>query len=135
MDFTENFKSFFKEVNKLKQYKHVSSGVAFWGRIAVFPFIVASVFCSLAYVVGTFFFTAFSAGAEYLEDWVKQTKKGVSNPAEAAIYPHNHPVNFPDKICSFRLFIRLLRIVVCNAMRILYSNPRRHKMAPLHNQG
>lgn len=109
MDFTEHLKSFFKEANKAKQYKHISSGTAFLGRIAVLPFALLSVFYSLLYLIGTFFFTAFSAGAEYLEDWVKQTKKGVSNVAEAAIYLTTTPlillVRFALSVYSFGFFI------------------------------
>lgn len=94
MDFTTHFKSLLKEVFKFKQYKDISSVTAILGIIAVLPFIIDAALYSVLYLISMFFFAAFSSGAEYLEDWVKQTKKGVSNVAEASIYLTTTPLIF-----------------------------------------
>ena len=109
MDFTTHFKSLLKEVFKFKQYKDVSSVTAILGIIAVLPFIIDAALYSVLYLISMFFFAAFSSGAEYLEDWVKQTKKGVSNPAEAAIYLTTTPliflIRFALSAYSFAFFV------------------------------
>ena len=86
MDYSGLYKSLVKEVLSGKQYKKLSLPIRILAYIAVFPFTVLSVFMAAFFYVYNFSFNVVSSGVNYLEQWLKNTKKGVAPLTEAVIY-------------------------------------------------
>ena len=116
MNYSTRYKSFLSEVFSLPQYKFLAGnfkGVAF---IAVLPFIAIATICCLFYAVLDFAFRLCSSGVTYLQEWVKEMRKGTGDFATGILFLITLPfIFFCQIILSFLslIFFILWFILQC----------------------
>ena len=103
MNYSQLLKNFGREVASKIQYKHIGSPFKVFAAIATIPFWIAYAFMFCAQYVYLFTYNAVASCVDYLEAWVKDTKKSVNQLTEAVIYLVTTPVIFGIR-CFLSLF-------------------------------
>jgi len=86
MNYSNLFKQFKKELFSKVQYTRLDSPFKAFAFVAAFPFwFMYAVILGFNYV-NLFLFNCFASSADYLEGWVKETKKDVQHASEAVIF-------------------------------------------------
>ena len=105
MNYSHLFKSLKKEVALSCQYKLLETPFKTMAVIATIPFwIMYGIQICLEYVY-LFIYNASASSSDYLEGWVKETKKGTQHLTEAVIYLVTMPVIF-----FFRVFLSIYSV-------------------------
>lgn len=99
MNYSMLLKNFGREVAGKIQYKHIGSPFKVFAAIATIPFWIAYAFMYCVEYVYLFLYNAVASSVDYLEAWVKDSKKSVNQLTEAVIYLVTTPAIFAIRCC------------------------------------
>ena len=94
MNYSFLFKGFKKELAEMLQYNQLEKSYKILAFIATAPFWLLLFFAICAKYVYLFLFNCFASSCDYLECWVKETRKDVKHATEAVIYFISMPFIF-----------------------------------------
>ena len=103
MNYSALFKDFKKELFASIQYKHLGSPFKAFGFVAAIPFWIVYFAVMCTQYVTLFFFNCLASCSDYLEAWVKETKKDVNPITEAVLYLVTMPFIFFTR-CLLSIF-------------------------------
>lgn len=86
MNYSLLFKNFKDEIFKPIQYKHLDQPFRAFAIVATLPFWLIYLYLLIVEYVCIFLFNCITATCDYLESWVKETKKDTSNITEAVLF-------------------------------------------------
>ena len=86
MDYPSLFKQFAAEAFNFKRYRAMPLLFAILCAVGLIPFFIWGFALWIGAQVQIFFYNLLSSSTEYLEGWLKETKKGTGMAAEAVIY-------------------------------------------------
>jgi hypothetical protein len=115
MNYSLLFKNFRDELFDAVQYKQLESNYKFFAVIATLPFWIAYLSVLVSKYICLFLFNCFASSADYLELWVKDTKKGVQPITEAVLYLVAMPVIFFIR-CMLSIFSVIFYLLWFSAM-------------------
>ncbi|MBQ8719710.1 MAG: hypothetical protein IJY65_01615 [Clostridia bacterium] len=94
MNYSTLLKNLLAEVKSLNRYKEIKKPFNILAFIAVFPFVTASFFISVFYIIFDFIFNGIASCARYLEKWVDEKKKDIHPASEAVLFFITMPTIF-----------------------------------------
>ena len=87
MNYSKLLKGFTKEFGQFSQYKKLGQPMKVFAIVGMLPFLIAAFVCIGLMYVYMFLYNGMASSVEYLESWLKEFKKDVSNGiAEAVVY-------------------------------------------------
>ena len=86
MNYNSLIKNLSAEALGAAQYKKIPQPFRALAFVGLLPFILAAFSLSIAYHIMTFSYNIIASSVNYLEAWLKETKKGAGTFAEAVIY-------------------------------------------------
>lgn len=94
MNYSTMFKKLTKEVSGVCQYKHLASPFKAFAIVTTIPFWFFYALSICLNYICLFFFNCLASSCDYLESWVRETKKDVFHATEAVIYFVSMPFIF-----------------------------------------
>lgn len=86
MNYSALFSNLRKEIFTQPQYKNLNPGARVLAVIAAIPFILCYLSLLLSAYVTIFAFNCLASSVDYLEGWVKETKKDINQWTEPVLY-------------------------------------------------